>query len=168
VAQGRSPIVTTVRIPLPVGTMAVPAARRHVIDVLTDWDVPDRVRENVELVVSELVGNAVEHGGGTAELVLSLSDDVLRVDVVDPDPRLPVMRSPAAGDDRHRGLLIVAALSSDWGTDRTEAGKSVWAELPCGIMARIEVVGEQIGPEISRDRIRPVREPAADDRSLSG
>lgn len=160
--------MTTVRIPLPAGTMAVPAARRHVTEVLTGWGVPELVRENAELVVSELVGNAVEHGGGTPALVLSLCDDVLRVDVVDPDPEQPVMRSPAAGDDRHRGLLIVAALSSDWGTDRTGAGKSVWAELPCGIMARIKVVGEQIGPETSRDKIRPVREPAADDRSLSG
>ncbi len=161
--------MTTVRIPLPAGTMAVPAARRHTAEVLFAWGLPERVRENAELVVSELVGNAVEHGGGRTELGISRGEDVVRVDVFDTNPEPPVMLSPTTGDDRHRGLLIVAALATNWGTDRAGAGKSVWAELPCGIMEQLEVTGgERVGPEISRDKMRPLRETATDDRSLSG
>lgn len=160
--------MTTVRIPLPAGTMAVPAARRHTAQVLADWGLPPQVRENAELVVSELVGNAVEHGGGSTELEIFRGEDVVRVDVIDPNPEPPVLVTPEVGDDRHRGMLIVAALSTNWGTDRTDQGKSVWAELPCGIMEQLDVPGEQVGPDISRDKIRPVCEPAGDDRSLSG
>lgn len=122
--------MTTVRTTLPAGTMAVPSARRFTADVLHDWRVPEHTAETAELVVSELVGNAVEHGGGHAELVITLLGDTVRVDVLDHNPDPPVMLSPTPVDARHRGLLIVAALSIRWGTDRTAAGKSVWAELP--------------------------------------
>lgn len=153
--------MTTVSIQLPAGTMAVPAARRFVSDTLLDWGVADRVRENAELVVSELVGNAVEHGGGTTELVVSRTDDVVRVDVVDQNPELPTMLRPDPAEDRHRGMLIVAALSSTWGTDRIAGGKTVWARLPCGVTESIEVEVADVGPEISRDRLRPVARPTS-------
>jgi anti-sigma regulatory factor (Ser/Thr protein kinase) len=147
--------VTTVRISLPAGTMAVPAARGFTSDTLRGWQVSERTVETVELVVSELVGNAVEHGGGSSELSLSLLADVIRVDVVDPDPNLPVVLSPEPIEDRHRGLLIVSALSTNWGTDRIGSGKSVWAELAIG--------------DISADQDEPAPSPAAaDGRSLSG
>jgi anti-sigma regulatory factor (Ser/Thr protein kinase) len=146
--------VTTARISLPAGTMAVPAARRFTSERLDAWGLPERTMEVAELVVSELVGNAVEHGGGMAELALSLREDVLRVDIFDHSPDVPVVLSPEPVEDRHRGLLIVSALSTKWGTDLIGAGKSVWAELP-------------------RDRTAdtiPSQPPqaAADDRSLSG
>jgi anti-sigma regulatory factor (Ser/Thr protein kinase) len=121
--------VTTARITLPAGTWAVPAARRFTSDTLRAWRVARRTLEEAELIVSELVGNAVEHGGGTADLELSLVHGVVRVDVIDHSPDLPVMLSPRPVDDRHRGLLIVAALSARWGSDRVATGKSVWAEL---------------------------------------
>lgn len=142
--------MTTVRISLPAGTLAVPAARRFTSETLRAWQVALRTIEIAELIVSELVGNAVEHGGGTADLGLSRLDDVVRVDVVDRSPDLPVMFTPRPVDDRHRGLLIVAALSTRWGSVRVAAGKSVWAELPCA----------------DADAVRN-RAPA-EDRSLSG
>lgn len=151
--------MTTVSTSLPAGTMAVPAARRFTSDILTKWGLAARVRENAELAVSELVGNAIEHGNGTTELVVSWADDVLRVDVVDQNPELPTLLRPDPGEDRHRGMLIVAALSTRWGTDRTAAGKTVWAELPCGVAESIEVTVEGVGPEISRDKLRPVARP---------
>lgn len=160
--------MTTESFQLPAGTMAVPVARRFVTDTLTRWRLPDRVRENAELVVSELVGNAVEHGGGTTELVVSRSDEVVRVDVVDENPELPTMQRPEPVEDRHRGLLIVAALSTRWGTDRTESGKTVWAELPCGVAESIEVTVDDVGPEISRDKLRPLARPNTDDRTPAG
>jgi anti-sigma regulatory factor (Ser/Thr protein kinase) len=146
--------VTTARISLPAGTMAVPAARRFTSETLRVWGLPERTMEIAELVVSELVGNAVEHGGGTAELALSLRDDVLRVDVVDHSPDMPVVLSPEPVEDRHRGLLIVSALSAKWGTDLIGAGKSVWAELP----------RERAADPI----ISSPTQATADDRSMSG
>jgi anti-sigma regulatory factor (Ser/Thr protein kinase) len=139
--------VRTVRITLPAGTMAVPTARRFTSDTLLDWRLPDRAREITELVVSELVGNAVEHGGGRAELVISLLADTVRVDVLDHDRQPPVVRSPEPIGDRHRGLLIVAALSTRWGTHRVGTGKSVWAELPC--------VSGDTGHDIAPPDLRP-------------
>jgi anti-sigma regulatory factor (Ser/Thr protein kinase) len=131
--------------------MAVPAARSITSDTLRSWQLPDRTREIAELVVSELVGNAVEHGGGSAELELSLLDGGVRVGVVDSSPDLPVLFSPDPTEDRHRGLVIVGALSTRWGSDRAGTGKVVWAELPCA------------------DIVIPAPNPAGvDDRSMSG
>jgi anti-sigma regulatory factor (Ser/Thr protein kinase) len=155
--------VTTVRITLPAGTMAVPTARHFTSDTLLSWGLPERAREITELVVSELVGNAIEHGGGRAELVVSLLSDTVRVDVLDRDPRPPVVLSPEPVEDRHRGLLIVAALSTRWGTHRVGAGKSVWAELPC-VPSDLDVV---LGDDIEGDLAAP-RPATADDRSMSG
>lgn len=152
--------MTTVRIHLPAGTMAVPAARAFTSDTLRTWQVPDRTREMAELVVSELVGNAVEHGGGSAELVLSLLADSVRVDVVDSSPELPVLFSPDPIEDRHRGLLIVGALSTKWGSDVVGTGKTVWAELPC-----TEVAVPAPKPPADDDRSLSA---GAEDRSLSG
>jgi anti-sigma regulatory factor (Ser/Thr protein kinase) len=150
--------VTTARISLPAGTMAVPAARRFTSETLRAWGLAERCMEIAELAVSELVGNAVEHGGGLAELALSLREDVLRVDVFDHSPDVPVVLSPEPVEDRHRGLLIVSALSTKWGTDRIGVGKAVWAELP-----RDRAVDPITSPPAA-----PPAQAAADDRSLSG
>jgi hypothetical protein len=151
--------VTTVRTPLPAGTMAVPTARRATADALRGWLVSDRTREIAELVVSELVGNAVEHGGGGIEIVLALVRDTLRIDVIDSNPGEPVVLSPEPFEDRHRGLLIVAALSNRWGTKRLGHGKTVWAELP--VVQAIEVEASPAQPPTQRTR-------HVGDRSMSG
>ena len=147
--------MTTVRTPLPAGTMAVPAARRVTADVLRGWLVSDHTREIAELVVSELVGNAVEHGGGGTEIALTLVRDTLRIDVIDGNPEQPVMLSPAPIEDRHRGLLIVAALSSRWGTEPLGNGKTVWAELPVVQAIQVEASPARLTRQV-------------DDRSMSG
>jgi hypothetical protein len=152
--------VTTARVSLPAGTMAVPAARNFTSATMYAWDVPDRTREIAELVVSELVGNGVEHGGGIVEFALSLVDGVVRVDVVDNSPDLPVAMSPEPVDARHRGLLIVAALSTRWGSLRMGPGKSVWAELPSADSGAN-------GPPVLDDDVAPALT-GGDDRSLSG
>jgi anti-sigma regulatory factor (Ser/Thr protein kinase) len=127
----RERIVMTVRTSsrLPTGTMAVPAARRFTSDVLAAWPVSAQTREIAELVVSELVGNAVQHGDGVAELGLSLGEDALRIEVVDNSPEPPVLLRPEPADDRHRGLLM-ATLSTGWGISRAATGKTVWADVP--------------------------------------
>ena len=147
--------MTTVRTPLPAGTMAVPAARGVTADVLRGWLVSDHTREIAELVVSELVGNAVEHGGGGTEIALTLVRHTLRIDVIDNNPGQPVMLSPGPIEDRHRGLLIVAALSTRWGTEPLGNGKTVWAELPVVQAIQVEASPAQLTRQV-------------DDRSMSG
>lgn len=148
-------MTTTVRTRLPAGTLAVPVARRLATETLRSWGFPTETVEIAELVVSELVGNAVEHGGGAAEFVLTLREGTVRMAILDRDPSMPTVMSPTPVDDRHRGLLIVSALTSAWGTDRTPAGKSVWAEL-----AGANAPGSSAGHD--------PRQRSVDDRSLSG
>jgi anti-sigma regulatory factor (Ser/Thr protein kinase) len=116
--------------PLP---SAVPVARGHTIARLWEWDL-DRMRDDVTLCVSELVTNAVAAScalnGGPWPLRFSLASDgaELLICVADMNPEPPV-RADAADSDAidGRGLLIVEALSEQWGFYRAGSGKVVWA-----------------------------------------
>jgi anti-sigma regulatory factor (Ser/Thr protein kinase) len=171
--------VTTVRTstPLPAGTMAVPAARRFTSDVLHGWQVTVGTREMAELVVSELVGNAVQHGDGVVALGLALESDTIRIEVADNSSELPVMLSPEPVGDRHRGLLIVSAVSTDWGTRRDAAGKTVWAELPRAAGDRtVEITTTDVHPQAIQEVPAHVKDvvtgpslrPPATERSPTG
>lgn len=120
------PLVAT--LDLPESTRSIAVARRFVGATLSDWRCEVLVADT-QLVVSELVTNAVRHAESRCELALSLSREVLRVEVTDhgagsPEPQ-PVDPQRPGG----RGLRIVSALSSAWGIDPTDDGKLVWAEL---------------------------------------
>ncbi|MGI5488238.1 ATP-binding protein [Microtetraspora malaysiensis] len=107
---------------------STPTARRLVRTQLGGWGCGEHC-EVAELLVSELVTNAVRHGNGGPVLTLTSADGALRCEVEDESPA-PVRTRPAAGDDEGgRGLLLVDALSSSWGTGRTGRGKVVWFEL---------------------------------------
>ena len=81
------------------------------------------------LLVSELVTNAHQHAGGPAVVDVVVDDRSLRVAVEDEDPTIPAPREIDLDAERGRGLLLVAALASRWGTALTGRGKSVWFEL---------------------------------------
>ena len=89
-------------------------------------------RDVLAVVVAELTANAAVHQEADAELVLErLDDGSLRISVTDPDPSMPQMGDQAPWDtDGHRGLQLIAALTSDWGVDPVGPGKAVWAVLP--------------------------------------
>ena len=93
----------------------------------------DEFVEGVQLVVSELVANAVIHTHTVLELSFSADDRSLEVSVSDQDPRLPPRRldGVALSDglllERGRGLAIVDALADEWGVAETADGKRVWA-----------------------------------------
>jgi anti-sigma regulatory factor (Ser/Thr protein kinase) len=104
-------------------------AREFTIARLAEWDVPTELGYDLELIVSELVTNAVRHGRPPVELRLRRAVDRLFVDVHDAAAAPPRMRHAGPADDSGRGLLIVATLSERWGTRHTDNGKSVWCRV---------------------------------------
>ena len=110
---------------------SVRSARRLVDEALRAWDCGD-VFDEVALLVSELVTNAVLHGGGDVEVAVRLLPDSIRFEVMDSNSELPVDSGEVVDPDAEsgRGLTLVSALSSAWGAERMEQGKSVWFEVP--------------------------------------
>jgi anti-sigma regulatory factor (Ser/Thr protein kinase) len=87
-----------------------------------------RALDDVKLVTTELVNNAVVHGEGRIMLRAGLADDALRVEVIDEGSgNAPRIREEADGPGG-RGLRIVDALAVRWGT--FEGTTHVWADLP--------------------------------------
>lgn len=86
--------------------------------------------DDVSLVVSELVTNAVRYGAPPIELEIDTCDHCITVVVADSAPERPVTREAAVDDEGGRGLLLVDALACDSGVRSGAAGKAVWAELP--------------------------------------
>jgi anti-sigma regulatory factor (Ser/Thr protein kinase) len=122
------------RLTLAEGLHAPASARAWVAARLPDVAVP--LAEDVLLLVSELVTNAVRHGAPAIELCLVLEADRVRVEVSDSGDALPVVPvgRPSADRATGRGLLIVAATAQDWGVVQApgRSGKTVWAELAMG------------------------------------
>lgn len=87
-------------------------------------------REVAQLLVSELVTNAVRHSDSDVILLDIGFHDDLRVAVTDASPQVP-QPGPSTSNDRDgRGLLLVDSLAKRWGVDRTSGnGKRVWFEL---------------------------------------
>ncbi len=84
------------------------------------------------LLVSELITNATQHAGpGTSVTVLRLEygGDWLRIEVHDASPDEPKPRIAGWPDESGFGLMLVDALATKWGVQRTSRGKAVWAEL---------------------------------------
>lgn len=82
------------------------------------------------LMVSELVGNAVRYAPGDITLDVTLRDSRMRIEVTDTSPVFPRPQHARPTDEGGRGLMLVEALSADWGIDLTGSGKTVWAEVP--------------------------------------
>ena len=121
----------TARIDLPTVVHSVPAARHMAVELLSAWDV-DRCRDDVALVVTELVTNVVDHVGGEASIVLelTLSDMWLRVSIADGSAVRPVVGELCGDQPRGRGMHLVAAVVDRWGCEDHQGGKRVWADLP--------------------------------------
>ncbi|MFE9311159.1 SpoIIE family protein phosphatase [Streptomyces sp. NPDC006706] len=112
--------------PLSDGPIAAGEAREHVRDQLARWDV-DALTMAAELLVSELVGNAVRHAKGPVGLRL-LRGERLICEVSDSSLTTPRIRHASETDEGGRGLQLVAALSDRWGARYTSAGKCIWTE----------------------------------------
>ncbi|MEV0601229.1 SpoIIE family protein phosphatase [Streptomyces sp. NPDC050315] len=106
---------------------SVARARELARDQLTDWGLEALV-DTTELLVSELVTNALRHGHGDIRLRLLL-DRTLVCEVWDADLAQPRRRRARDTDEGGRGLQLVGLLSRGWGSRRTPRGKTVWFEL---------------------------------------
>ncbi|MCF3132193.1 SpoIIE family protein phosphatase [Streptomyces olivochromogenes] len=102
-------------------------ARRLARRALARWGL-EELSDSVELLVSEVVTNAVRYASRPVTLRL-LRTDVLRCEVGDDVPQLPRLRQARATDEGGRGLYLVNKLARRWGATRLSTGKVVWFEL---------------------------------------
>ena len=108
---------------------AAAEARSQVRAAVRDWKVP--VDPDIAvLLASDLVTNAITHGDAeTLTLAIRCSRSHLRIDVYDKSRSLPLGMYEPADADAGRGLVLVAALSTEWGSFRTPAGKAMYFTL---------------------------------------
>lgn len=128
----------------------VACVRRSIGDWLRQWGL-SRLVDDVELVASELITNAILHAGGEIDVVLERRDGGVRIVVRDSQPNLVPSRRilpPIGGlgdlelerfartvletTTTGRGLLLVEAFSDAWGADIAPTSKQVWAEVGTG------------------------------------
>ncbi|WP_367131865.1 ATP-binding protein [Saccharothrix sp. HUAS TT1] len=102
-------------------------ARQWTAEILADL-TEDEIAD-AKLVVCELLTNAYEHGQHPLRLRLRRDGDVVRVEVTDLSPRLPVVGSSSVRTTRGRGMVLVGRLCRQWGAVRHAVGKTVWAVL---------------------------------------
>ncbi|MFI0711815.1 ATP-binding protein [Streptomyces inhibens] len=117
---------------LPSDQRSVGRARQILRHNLQSWHVDSELDYVAELLLSELVTNAVNAQAAAAEDVgvrITLSASRLRLEVRDASDELPVMIQAEEDEECGRGLVLVDALASGWGVDRDGIGKIVWAEL---------------------------------------
>ena len=118
-----------VRVVLAPDQAATAIARQVVKDACRAWLLDD-VQEPAQLIITELVSNVVRHAGTEMEVSLTASPGALRLAVRDGHPAPP--RPNAAGGtlaESGRGLVVIQALATEWGTTPAGDGKVVWAVL---------------------------------------
>ena len=115
---------------IPAAPDASRRARAFVTDAI-DTVIGDRLEftGDAELVVSELVANAVQAGAPAVMVSLDLHRSHLRLAVEDDADGVPALMHAATTDDHGRGLEIVAGLTTAWGVSPAGSGKEVWADL---------------------------------------
>ncbi|WP_455908000.1 SpoIIE family protein phosphatase [Streptomyces cyaneofuscatus] len=112
----------------PADVSVAAAARKAAAGQLAAWGL-DELSFTTELVVSELVTNAVRYAGGPIGLRL-IRGDVLVCEVNDPSNTQPRLRRARWSDEGGRGLFLIAQLTTRWGSRYTRSGKTIWTEQP--------------------------------------
>ncbi|WP_037901190.1 ATP-binding protein [Streptomyces sp. NRRL S-350] len=112
------------------------AARRELRDFLAPFPVGELLLPTGELLVSELVTNAVQHARVPRDRLIHVHfhlapDGALRIEVHDADSEKPTLRDVPVSAETGRGLLLVRELARSWGCSPREGGvgKSVWCRI---------------------------------------
>ena len=113
---------------LPPDSVSPARARRFVVRALEASGLVD-LADTAELLVSELVTNAVLHARSKIVVRVDVDGQRLRVEVRDDTTGTPQVRSYGAQATTGRGLLLVETLATRWGFKPQAAGKAVWFEL---------------------------------------
>ncbi|MET9390500.1 SpoIIE family protein phosphatase [Streptomyces sp. NPDC006624] len=113
---------------IPADPALVAPIRKQVVDQLDRWGMQEATF-TAELVVSELVTNAIRYGAPPIRLRLIHDASTLICEVSDTNHTAPHLRRAKTWDEGGRGLLLVAQLTQRWGSRHTAEGKTIWAEL---------------------------------------
>ncbi|MFJ8106151.1 SpoIIE family protein phosphatase [Streptomyces sp. NPDC096132] len=113
---------------IPADPALVAPIRKQVVDQLGRWELSE-ASFTTELVVSELVTNAIRYGSHPIRLRLIHDAATLICEVSDTSHTAPHLRRAKTWDEGGRGLLLVAQLTQRWGSRHTAEGKTIWAEL---------------------------------------
>lgn len=116
---------------VPHAFISVPRTRRALVEDLRSRDVPPEVVDEAEIVVSELLGNAIRHAAaladGTVRVHWQVKGGVVELDVTDGGGRtIPKPVQPAMYATSGRGLRVVRSLAHEWGVMDEERGRTVW------------------------------------------
>ncbi|SQD97223.1 putative anti-sigma regulatory factor, serine/threonine protein kinase [Parafrankia sp. Ea1.12] len=129
-ASSCRPPATHILAELPYLPSAVPQARRVLRECLVLTGLPDDTRCTAELLVSELVTNAVKYGRPPVWLLVELRPGLVHASVSDTSTTLPQRREADPDAEGGRGLLVLDALAGSWGAVSVESGKYLWFDLP--------------------------------------
>lgn len=121
------------------GGVDAPGLARQAI-AANDPTLPPSVQADVSLLVTELVTNAVRHGGAATDRPLQVEfrrqADRIRVEVMDPGTDFEPPAPPTSGNASGGwGLFLVDQIAERWGVSPAPAGTCVWFELPAGVTA---------------------------------
>jgi anti-sigma regulatory factor (Ser/Thr protein kinase) len=117
------------RATLPAQPASVRHARAQVRSLVAGW--PPGCTATLQVLVDELVTNAVLHARTSLDVMARVEDHHIRVEVRDDDPRMPRLRKYGPTSSTGRGLHLVEALATLWGAERSSGGKVVWFEFEC-------------------------------------
>jgi anti-sigma regulatory factor (Ser/Thr protein kinase) len=120
-----------VTLTLPPEPASVASARAYVDEALDTVGIGPGTREPAVLLTSELVTNGIIHGRTDVEVRLDITEDAVRVEVIDGGAGCPVPENARPDADHGRGLMIVSRLASRWGVQLSSGGTVVWFELRC-------------------------------------
>ncbi|MFF8790209.1 SpoIIE family protein phosphatase [Streptomyces sp. NPDC015125] len=115
---------------IPADPSAVGEARRTAARRLREWGL-EELGFSTELIVSELVTNAIRHASGPIGLRMIRAGELI-CEVSDASSTTPHLRHARTTDEGGRGLFLIARYAQRWGTRYTAQGKIIWAELPLG------------------------------------
>ncbi|MDX3434328.1 ATP-binding protein [Streptomyces sp. ME01-18a] len=111
----------------------IPDTRHRVEALLQTWECATETVDAAMLIVTELVTNAVQHTDASEIIcTVGLRSDVVTVSVTDTGDVIhsaPVPAQPDGLEESGRGLVLVSALATDWGTCLTASSREVWARL---------------------------------------
>lgn len=114
------------------GGERAPRLARHAVRERLDGELDEDTAYDIHVVVSELVANAVRHGGAKGRdevtVLLTLGSDCVRVEVKDPGPGFEPPKRPEARETGGRGLVLLDRMTSRWGVGREDAS-CVWFEV---------------------------------------